>query len=756
MKSSFACKGYKLKGMVIMREKKFLCILLIIILALSVGCSNGTGKKTIDTAEPIELDRSAIIPGSDDFSLCSDNEYMSLYVQASSGAFYVVDKANQISWHSNPPGVEDNEDIKGLRKTNLQSQLLISYVGSNNNEENTNSHAGSRIKQGVRVASRENGFRACYDFKDLQIQIAIDVFLDGDRLRVEIPEDQILELGDYKLYSLAPYPFFGAGAESDEGYILVPDGSGALIDFNNKKQGLLEYSQRIYGPDPTFTVTRQSRVTQQAYLPVLGIKRNNSGFMALIEKGAEYANCHAFVSGHRGPYNGGYFSFQLRYTYSYSLDGVNDLRIYDKEDRVCSDISLSYFLLKDEKSDYNGMADRLRQYLVDSGLVEKKDLDTSLALDVIASTTESKYLLGFEKRSRLNLTSYDQLKEMIEDLGSEGIDSLIIQYQQASQDSQKGRVTKTLKGAKGLGSKDEWTSLLALKDALVAPHVSFTRFSKAGNGVSKFFDASRSLSNALAKQQKHKLSTYYPDKDAKVSYLLSPKKVKELTDTFVSSLDKEPLALSLGDMGATLYSDYRKSDRYSRTDSLEANLDSLEALDKLAGKLIAEGANMYALGYLDHIMSLPVASSRFSIVDREVPFYQLVLSGLIAYSSPSINLEASPEIAFLKLLETGSIPQFTLYGHEDIDIIYTDTPEYLSSSYKDTKARIKAIYDEYSKALERLGSRELVSHKYLQDKVVEASYKGGASVIINYSDKNFRDSRVEVPAMGYKILGGEE
>lgn len=30
-------------------------------------------------------------------------------------------------------------------------------------------------------------------------------------------------------------PFFGAASKSDKGYIVVPDGCGAVINFNNKK-----------------------------------------------------------------------------------------------------------------------------------------------------------------------------------------------------------------------------------------------------------------------------------------------------------------------------------------------------------------------------------------------------------------------------------------------------------------------------------------------------------------------------------------
>ncbi|HBG00053.1 MAG TPA: hypothetical protein DDW87_00560, partial [Firmicutes bacterium] len=68
----------------------------------------------------------------------------------------------------------------------------------------------------------------------------------GDELLVY---DQTRELVTYPLTSVALLRFFGAADTTEEGYIFVPDGSGALINLNNGKTNQTLYSEPVYGRD---------------------------------------------------------------------------------------------------------------------------------------------------------------------------------------------------------------------------------------------------------------------------------------------------------------------------------------------------------------------------------------------------------------------------------------------------------------------------------------------------------------------------
>ena len=85
--------------------------------------------------------------------------------------------------------------------------------------------------------------------------------------------------------------------------MLVPDGSGALIRFNNGKGRMAEYTQDIYGRDGAIAMKAQGPVVQTAALPVFGIQKNGQAFLAVIQEGDARARLHANVSGVTSEYN---------------------------------------------------------------------------------------------------------------------------------------------------------------------------------------------------------------------------------------------------------------------------------------------------------------------------------------------------------------------------------------------------------------------------------------------------------------------
>ena len=97
--------------------------------------------------------------------------------------------------------------------------------------------------------------------------------LDGKSLVVSVPFDRISYRGSYPVTRLNILPFMGAGGAGDEGYMMVPDGSGALIYFNNGKQSQLAYNNPVYGWDEA--MPRDVVVTDsKAPFPVFGIQKN--------------------------------------------------------------------------------------------------------------------------------------------------------------------------------------------------------------------------------------------------------------------------------------------------------------------------------------------------------------------------------------------------------------------------------------------------------------------------------------------------
>lgn len=123
--------------------------------------------------------------------------------------------------------------------------------------------------------------------------------------------DQTRELVTYPLTSVALLRFFGAADSTEEGYIFVPDGSGALIYLNNGKTNQTLYSEPVYGRDGALpTGERLPYEKKTNHLPVFGMKRGNQAFLAVIEEGEALAQIRADIAWPASRYNVAYAAFQ--------------------------------------------------------------------------------------------------------------------------------------------------------------------------------------------------------------------------------------------------------------------------------------------------------------------------------------------------------------------------------------------------------------------------------------------------------------
>lgn len=79
--------------------------------------------------------------------------------------------------------------------------------------------------------------------------VTVQYILDGDQLVVKVPMEQIEYNTDYPIVELSVLPYMGAGNTDESGYVLVPDGSGGIINFNNGKTTQQTYLADMYGWD---------------------------------------------------------------------------------------------------------------------------------------------------------------------------------------------------------------------------------------------------------------------------------------------------------------------------------------------------------------------------------------------------------------------------------------------------------------------------------------------------------------------------
>ena len=126
--------------------------------------------------------------------------------------------------------------------------------------------------------------------------------LDGEDFVAEVPYDQIRFNSDNAtITAVSLLPAFGAvGAQEDgsyeDGYLLVPEGSGALIRFNNQKLTQPSYYANVYGYD--YGIKRDEFITEtKAVFPVFGLLRKEQSFLCVVEDASSFVSIQADING---------------------------------------------------------------------------------------------------------------------------------------------------------------------------------------------------------------------------------------------------------------------------------------------------------------------------------------------------------------------------------------------------------------------------------------------------------------------------
>lgn len=178
----------------------------------------------------------------------ASNDNFVLYFNSQNCYVAVQDKRTNTMWYSNPL-IEDDPLASGIANTNLKSQLGITYTNRNKTQiSEMNSYAGSVAKETFSSQKITDGVRVDFNFSQLGITIPVTYVLEEDGLAASVLVNEITE-GDNQLITVSLLEYFGAGSMEDEGYMFVPDGSGAIINFNNGKTKVDAYSKEVYGED---------------------------------------------------------------------------------------------------------------------------------------------------------------------------------------------------------------------------------------------------------------------------------------------------------------------------------------------------------------------------------------------------------------------------------------------------------------------------------------------------------------------------
>lgn len=575
---------------------------------------------------------------------------------------------------------------------------------------------------------------------------SIEYTLDGDSLVAKVPTDRIEYPEKYPVGSLSLLSYFGAGSSKEKGSIFVPDGSGALIHFNNGKTQYPAYQQPVYGTDKTMDRTEEVVSTEAIRLPVFGIMRENSAFLAIIEEGAPAATINADISGKVNSYNYAYPSFTVLNKRDLTLDANGQQRSIPsfQQRKMATDFTVRYAFLGEEQASYPGMAAYYQQYLVQhDGLpqteqAEQKPDNMPFYLQLIGSISKQKHFVGIPYQTLEPLTTFDQAKDIITKLQEREIRDIKLRYAGWFNEGIDHKVPEKVSIDSAIGGKAGMKSFASFaKEHHVSlyPDVAVL-MANSGAGFNEAKEAARTLKGDPATLYPLDMALGRRDSRSQPSYVISPKVANAYMDDLLKEFKKYNTdGISLRDLADVLNSDFRKNKLIDRVESEQLSIQSLEKVRESGIKVLAEGGNAYTLPYLTDIMNAPMTSSKFKIEDEEIPFYQMVVRGHIDYTGDPYNLSTYTDVKpyILKSLEYGANVYFEWIYEPNYKVKDTENSHLYAVNYELWIDEASDIYREVNAILKNVNNQSITNHEKLAEGVFRTEYENGMFIIVNYN-----------------------
>mgnify|MGYP001162074255 CR=1 FL=1 len=705
------------------------------------------------------------------FDKTSENSSLALYVEKPTGQIAVQDKRNGMVWLSNPrlatppastgpasSAQQETAAVYWMQYTDYQRQvpkLLNSAWDPTPPVISKLPDGGTRVR-----------FTPSQQLKDAPITFAMDYHLYDGYFDVTIPQDQIKEsINDAKqvgfyLVTLEPLPFFGSGADDEQGYMLVPDGSGALVNFKPIHPDYLQpFNQEVYASD-TFFFDPQGTNVQQYFvpqepvmLPAFGIakqadstaKTPEGAFLGLVTQGDSDVFMDVWPSGYITKYNHTGAQFLYRRTANIPRSrGVTVQRVAIP--MVTGDKTVRYYLLGGQGATYSGMAAKYRDYLLnDKHVPQLAQADAPLQLDLIMGAQKN----GLVGQVLVQATTFSEAQQIIEALRERGVTRLDVTLRGWNRDGLRRASPNRMPADTRLGGNAGMEQLTSMARQLGVPIYLLDDFRTAYSGEKGYFAHNDAVRGA------NKLPTFSSGVgQGQQLYLLSP--VVEYNNFVLRDVPKEKLlgasGLDLDYFGKIITYDTNDAHLLTRQGYIDWNNKITDYVRQELGNVSVEGGNPYMLPHSQNLRQVSVDDSHYQFEDQAVPFYEMVMHGLATYTGKYANLRSDPQFEYLRQLEYGAQPAFNLTylptselyraysAYENFSSTWTDWVDDLVREYQDETMQLGSTTNQF-----------IIDHRQLAPGVFQTTYQNGTKVIVNYSDQRYSNGVVAVSSLGYVV-----
>lgn len=609
---------------------------------------------------------------------------------------------------------------------------------------------------------------ACFDVK-------IDFTIENGDLVVDMPTDNITyDTQNFTLAEVTLMHYFGCGKYDQDGFVLIPDGSGCVIKFNNDGNKNENIGQTVYGDDYSLsTVTRYVKLSQTSYMPVYGLKADKQGYVAILEKGDALAkvSTDAGGTGKPSPYESVYTTFTYKTVQAISYaDGskADGSFTYFNKNTYTGGFRMRFVMLSGKKSEitYVDMAKAYRQYLLDHDKLTEKvttaNSNVPVVLETLGLIDKKTSFYGIIYDKKIPMTTFSDAQSMLDELIEGGVKNVSLRYRGWMNGGLNYSVPSKLSIESKLGGKSGFsalTSYMADHQFDLFPEVDFCVVRRDGvlDGYNTTSDAPKMTDRTtVTMTPRNELDNVMEIK--KSYFAISPAVAGKYFKSFFGKYTKyKNNAISLGTVGDMLYSDFSNKKNATNRQQAVDNL-SKNVADYVNGKginsIMVEGGNAYTYGYATDIVDIPLCDSNSFQADYAVPFMQIVLHGHIRYSGTALNLSDDITDTILKSAEYGANLHFTLSMKNTRELKETVYSNYYTIDFDTWKSDVTTLYAKFNDVFATLQDQEIEDHTESKDVagVFITTYANGTRVAVNYNTTDVTVEGKTIAAQDFAVL----
>lgn len=599
-----------------------------------------------------------------------------------------------------------------------------------------NSYQSSRV-QVTTSNLNATSFKTTINITNYGFEFDIQISLQSNGFSVQFNPSTVQESNNqYRLLGLQFFPYFGAAREDVyPGYVVIPDGVGALVRTNQRFDKT--YQSDYFGSDLGYLRTSIAELS----LPIYGMihQVDRVGFYHEIVEGAEHATLLANFWGRSTRYHRITNRYNVRRIFRNIINRAGDGQDVLPDEMVMQPYHGVYQLLKHEQANYVGIARSYQSNLEARQLLNAHEpSQTPMQVAMLIHEQEP----TFFGTSRLTMTSMDDVQNIRAQMTEDGIEEQVIVLKGWSGDGLAYRQPYyfNLPNRQGLMDVIEDVNadgqhLYLDQDYLVSSELSSrVQFNR---------DIARNYSKLKMSYRLNRLDNQPIDE----YYLYPSIAAQKLANDLNAIEELGATGFAFPFLGNTLYS-YYDDERVNRSETLSTVTSMAASLSASA----MDRPSAYMFPYLNHYLNMPITNSQLDLFTDLVPLVPYVLKGYIPTFTPYLNFNALGKERLLQMVDFAVNPSYLLTEKPSSELRYTYSNKYFTTAFEDFREDIQDVYAYVSTALNPTLGAKVAHRTMIQTGVSRVEYDNGVTLYVNYRSAPLTVDGVTISALDYEVV----